>query len=191
MLRPVAPAWMSARSAFFAWRQCFSVVWCWCEVPVLGCAQQPGRSQAGKSTACREAMEQQAESQKVRKSERHGQQAMAPEKPHTARQRARQRRSTTVHGSSHGCGGCNRTPPPPPATPCRPGATPMRGHCPRTAARARLKFKASVHFVPTSTPDGLWSVPFSTFQESNMPIIAWLLGVPITVIILLMLFGVF
>ena len=43
------------------------MVGCWCEVPVLGCAQQPGRSQAGKSTACREAMEQQAESQKVRK----------------------------------------------------------------------------------------------------------------------------
>ena len=29
------------------------------------------------------------------------------------------------------------------------------------------------------------------FQEINMPVIAWLLGVPITVIILLMLFGVF
>lgn len=29
------------------------------------------------------------------------------------------------------------------------------------------------------------------FKEINMPIIAWLLGVPITVILLLMLFGVF
>lgn len=29
------------------------------------------------------------------------------------------------------------------------------------------------------------------FKEKNMPIIAWLLGVPISVILLLMLFGVF
>ena len=29
------------------------------------------------------------------------------------------------------------------------------------------------------------------FKEINMPIIAWLLGVPISVILLLMLFGVF
>ena len=31
----------------------------------------------------------------------------------------------------------------------------------------------------------------TTSKEINMPIIAWLLGVPITVILLLMLFGVF
>jgi hypothetical protein len=31
----------------------------------------------------------------------------------------------------------------------------------------------------------------SFFKEKSMPIIAWLLGVPITVILLLMLFGVF
>lgn len=35
------------------------------------------------------------------------------------------------------------------------------------------------------------SIHFTTFQEINMPIIAWLLGVPVTVILLLMLFGVF
>lgn len=31
----------------------------------------------------------------------------------------------------------------------------------------------------------------STLQENRMPIIAWLLGVPISVILILMLFGVF
>jgi hypothetical protein len=35
------------------------------------------------------------------------------------------------------------------------------------------------------------SVPVSFLKEINMPIIAWLLGVPISVILLLMLFGVF
>jgi hypothetical protein len=35
--------------------------------------------------------------------------------------------------------------------------------------------------------------PLSTtlFQEISMPIIAWLLGVPLSVVLLLMLFGVF
>jgi hypothetical protein len=34
-------------------------------------------------------------------------------------------------------------------------------------------------------------VPFNPFQEITMPIIAWLLGVPLSVVLLLMLFGVF
>jgi len=33
--------------------------------------------------------------------------------------------------------------------------------------------------------------PFNLFLEITMPIIAWLLGVPISVVLLLMLFGVF
>lgn len=32
---------------------------------------------------------------------------------------------------------------------------------------------------------------FSIFKESLMPIIAWLLGVPLSIVLLLMLFGVF
>ena len=32
---------------------------------------------------------------------------------------------------------------------------------------------------------------YSPFKEKPMPIIAWLLGVPISVILILMLFGVF
>ena len=40
---------------------------------------------------------------------------------------------------------------------------------------------------------GISSIPFyrHPFKENHMPIIAWLLGVPISVILILMLFGVF
>jgi hypothetical protein len=34
-------------------------------------------------------------------------------------------------------------------------------------------------------------IPFNPFLEITMPIIAWLLGVPLSVVLLLMLFGVF
>lgn len=48
---------------------------------------------------------------------------------------------------------------------CRPRATPRCGHSPRRAAGARLKFKASVQFVPTSTPR--WTLVCPVFNFSG------------------------
>ena len=54
----------------------------------------------------------------------------------------------------------------------------------------RLKFRLSAqHETPSEFRFLLFFVIIS--QEINMPVIAWLLGVPLTVVILLMLFGVF
>ena len=72
---------------------------------------------------------------------------------------------------------------------CRYRATPRHGNCPRRATGPRIKFRVS---YKNETPQRT-SVfcALSSFQEKIMPVIAWLLGVPITVILLLMLFGVF
>ena len=72
---------------------------------------------------------------------------------------------------------------------CRYRATPRHGNCPRRATGPSIKFRVS---YKNETPQRT-SVfcALSSFQEKIMPVIAWLLGVPITVILLLMLFGVF
>ena len=73
---------------------------------------------------------------------------------------------------------------------CRRGATPRRGNNPRSPDWMRLKFRLSAqHETPSEFRFLLFFVIIS--QEINMPVIAWLLGVPLTVVILLMLFGVF
>ena len=59
----------------------------------------------------------------------------------------------------------------------QPFLTPPRHGSPQRARAMRANLKAHLTYSP--------------FKEKPMPIIAWLLGVPISVILILMLFGVF
>ena len=74
--------------------------------------------------------------------------------------------------------------------PCRRGATRRCGESPHSANSTSIKFRLSVE-KETPQRTSVLAVSSILYQEIHMPVIAWLLGVPITVVILLMLFGVF